>query len=149
MGVTLKQIAEEAGVSQPLVTYALNGKPGVSEANRQRIVAIARKMGYPPHDNRAAKALAAPAPTATQKCRVWTASYGGQKAMIIKSQVDKVVNYTVLDVNEGAEARVDALGRWAGEREESSRARSRAGNRIRGAGSAERARGALSWKRDR
>jgi len=53
----------------------------------------------------AAKALAAPAPAAAQKCRVWTASYGGQKAMIIKSQVDKVVNYTVLDVNEGAEAR--------------------------------------------
>jgi hypothetical protein len=25
--------------------------------------------------------------------------------MIIKSQVDKVVNYTVLDVNEGSEAR--------------------------------------------
>ena len=50
----------------------------------------------------AAKSLAA---AAGQKCRVWTASYGGQKAMIIKSQVDKVVNYTVLDVNEGSEAR--------------------------------------------
>jgi hypothetical protein len=53
----------------------------------------------------AAKSLAAPPATATQKCRVWTASYGGQKAMLIKSQVDKVVNYTVLDVNEGSEAR--------------------------------------------
>ena len=42
-------------------------------------------------------------PAAGQKCRVWTASYGGQKAMIIRSIVDKVVNYTVLDVNEGAE----------------------------------------------
>ena len=48
--------------------------------------------------------LAAP-PAAGQKCRVWTASYGGQKALIIKSVVDKVVNYTVLDVNEGAEKR--------------------------------------------
>jgi hypothetical protein len=44
-------------------------------------------------------------PVAAQKCRVWTASYGGQKALIIKSMVDKVVNYTVLDVNEGAEKR--------------------------------------------
>ena len=44
-------------------------------------------------------------PAASQKCRVWTASYGGQKALIIKSVVDKVVNYTVLDVNEGAEKR--------------------------------------------
>jgi hypothetical protein len=53
----------------------------------------------------AAKSLAVPPATAAQKCRVWTASYGGQKAMIIKSQIDKVVNYTVLDVNEGSEAR--------------------------------------------
>jgi hypothetical protein len=47
----------------------------------------------------------APAAAAGQKCRVWTASYGGQKALIIRSIVDKVVNYTVLDVNEGAEKR--------------------------------------------
>jgi hypothetical protein len=53
----------------------------------------------------AAAAKAALPPAAGQKCRVWTASYGGQKAMIIKSQGDKVVNYTVLDVNEGSEAR--------------------------------------------
>jgi hypothetical protein len=55
----------------------------------------------------AAKALVetAPAAAAGQKCRVWTASYGGQKALIIRSIVDKVVNYTVLDVNEGAEKR--------------------------------------------
>ena len=51
----------------------------------------------------ATKALAGAAPA--QKCRVWTASYGGQKAMLIKSQGDKVINYTVLDVNEGAETR--------------------------------------------
>lgn len=53
----------------------------------------------------AAKSLVAPPTTAAQKCRVWTASYGGQKAMLIKSLIDKVVNYTVLDVNEGSEAR--------------------------------------------
>jgi hypothetical protein len=44
-------------------------------------------------------------PTGGQKCRVWTASYGGQKALIIRSIADKVVNYTVLDVNDGAEKR--------------------------------------------
>ncbi len=54
----------------------------------------------------AAKPLveAAP-PPAGQKCRVWTASYGGQKSLIFRSVIDKVVNYTVLDVNEGAEKR--------------------------------------------
>jgi hypothetical protein len=52
-----------------------------------------------------AKALSAPAPEKSGKCRVWTASYGGQKAMIIRSLIDQVVNYTVLDVNEGTESR--------------------------------------------
>jgi len=52
----------------------------------------------------AAKQIATPSATG-QKCRVWTASYGGQKALIIRSVIDKVVNYTVLDVNEGSESR--------------------------------------------
>ena len=44
-------------------------------------------------------------PAASQKCRVWTASYGGQKSIIIRSIVDQVVNFTVLDVNTGQETR--------------------------------------------
>lgn len=39
------------------------------------------------------------------KCNVWTASYGGQKAIIIKANAPDATNYTVLDVNEGAEKR--------------------------------------------
>ncbi len=50
---------------------------------------------------KAEKKEAAPA----GKCRVWTASYGGSKAIIIKASLDKTVNYTVLDVNEGSEKR--------------------------------------------
>jgi hypothetical protein len=50
-----------------------------------------------------AKALA-PAPPG-QKCRVFTASYGGQRAVLIRAQADGGVNYTVLDVNEGVEKR--------------------------------------------
>ena len=34
-----------------------------------------------------------------KKCRVWTASYGGQKAVIIRSSDASHINYTVLDVN--------------------------------------------------
>jgi Mannosyl-glycoprotein endo-beta-N-acetylglucosaminidase len=49
---------------------------------------------------------AGPAPAAPgSKCRVWTASYGGQKAVIIKSSSDGMTNYTVLDVNDGTEKR--------------------------------------------
>jgi hypothetical protein len=44
-------------------------------------------------------------PSANQRCRVWTASYGGQKALIIRSVADQVVNFTVLDVNDGSEKR--------------------------------------------
>jgi hypothetical protein len=62
-------------------------------------------------------------PAADQKCRVWTASYGGQKSIIIRSVSDRVVNFTVLDVNSGSEAREAAAfiaayaknGRIAGE----------------------------------
>ena len=39
------------------------------------------------------------------KCRVFTASYGGDKAIIIKAVADAMTNYTVLDVNDGAEKR--------------------------------------------
>jgi hypothetical protein len=47
-----------------------------------------------------------PAAAATaSKCKVWQASYGGSKAIIIKAQSDKMTNYTVLDVNDGAEKR--------------------------------------------
>jgi hypothetical protein len=45
------------------------------------------------------------AAAASGKCRVWTASYGGSKAIIIKAVADKTTNYTVLDVNEGSEKR--------------------------------------------
>jgi hypothetical protein len=62
-------------------------------------------------------------PAANQKCRVWTASYGGQKSIIIRSVSDQVVNFTVLDVNVGSEGREAAAfiaayaknGRIAGE----------------------------------
>lgn len=46
-----------------------------------------------------------PEALAAAKCRVWTASYGGQKALIIRVNTEKGTDYTVLDVNEGAERR--------------------------------------------
>jgi DNA-binding LacI/PurR family transcriptional regulator len=52
---TIADIAQRAGVSKGAVSYALNGQPGVSEATRQRIVAIAREIGFNP--NSAARAL--------------------------------------------------------------------------------------------
>lgn len=53
--VTIKDIAAEAGVSVCTVNKALYGKPKISEATRQRILAIVQKRGYQP--NRLAQAL--------------------------------------------------------------------------------------------
>ena len=55
--ITIKDIAERAGVSKGAVSYALNGRPGVSAATRDRIRAIADELGWYP--NRAARALSA------------------------------------------------------------------------------------------
>jgi DNA-binding LacI/PurR family transcriptional regulator len=55
--VTIRDIAKRAGVSKGAVSYALNGRPGVSEDTRERILAIAKQLGWYP--NRAARALSA------------------------------------------------------------------------------------------
>lgn len=55
--VTISDIAKRAGVSKGAVSYALNGRPGVSEDTRERILLIANELGWYP--NRAARALSA------------------------------------------------------------------------------------------
>jgi DNA-binding LacI/PurR family transcriptional regulator len=55
--VTIADIAKRANVSKGAVSYALNGRPGVSEHTRERILLIANELGWYP--NRAARALSA------------------------------------------------------------------------------------------
>jgi DNA-binding LacI/PurR family transcriptional regulator len=43
---TIADIAELAGVTKSAVSFALNGRPGVSEATRARIFAIAEELGW-------------------------------------------------------------------------------------------------------
>ncbi|MDD2440531.1 MAG: LacI family DNA-binding transcriptional regulator [Eubacteriales bacterium] len=47
--ITIKDIAERAGVSYATVSRALNGRSDVSEVTRQRIFELAREMGYQPN----------------------------------------------------------------------------------------------------
>ena len=44
--VTIADIALRAGVSKGAVSYALNGRPGISEVTRQRILKIADDIGW-------------------------------------------------------------------------------------------------------
>lgn len=53
--VTIADIARAAGVSKSTVSYALNGKPGVGEEMRRRIVDLAAALGF--QQSSAARAL--------------------------------------------------------------------------------------------
>jgi DNA-binding LacI/PurR family transcriptional regulator len=53
--VTINDIARRAGVSKGAVSYALNGRPGVSEQTRNKILDVAQELGWAP--NRTARML--------------------------------------------------------------------------------------------
>ena len=49
MTVTINDVAQAAGVSKGAVSYALNGQPGVSDDTRERILKVARELGWTPN----------------------------------------------------------------------------------------------------
>lgn len=53
--VTISDVAKAAGVSNSAVSYSLNGKPGVSQKTRDKVLKVAQELGWKP--NSAAKAL--------------------------------------------------------------------------------------------
>ena len=60
--ITLKDVAEHAGVSTQLVSVVLNGKAKkyrISQATQERVEEAARQMGYDPDNNRSARQMAA------------------------------------------------------------------------------------------
>ena len=50
--VTLRQVAEQAGVSAATASLVLNGKGEISEATRQRVLSAVREMNYKPRTGR-------------------------------------------------------------------------------------------------
>ena len=95
----------EASATPPLTL--LNGAPPATEtkaAEPEKAKAIEVAALPSTAASGVSKALEQK-PSAAGKCRVWTASYGGAKAIIIKAVVEATTNYTVLDVNEGTEKR--------------------------------------------
>lgn len=53
---TLEDVSRAAGVSLMTVSRAINGKPGVSDEVRHKIISLARELGY--HPNQIARGLA-------------------------------------------------------------------------------------------
>ena len=51
MKVTLKDIAEESGVSLGTASLAINNRPGVNAETRRRVLEIAERNGYQPSMN--------------------------------------------------------------------------------------------------
>jgi LacI family transcriptional regulator, repressor for deo operon, udp, cdd, tsx, nupC, and nupG len=45
---TITDVARAAGVSKAAVSFALNGRPGVAQDTRERILAVARDLGWTP-----------------------------------------------------------------------------------------------------
>jgi len=50
INITIKDVAKELGVSYSSISRALNGKEGVSEETRKKIMEAAERMGYQPND---------------------------------------------------------------------------------------------------
>lgn len=61
-GASLSDVAREAKVSLAAASFALNGKPGVSESTRQRVIEVAKRLQYRPR--LAAQQLRSSGPTA-------------------------------------------------------------------------------------
>ena len=95
--------ASDAGPSARPPLTVLNPPPGAAASSSGTGAAIetASVAGAAKSAGKLEKPEKAPNP----ECRVWTASYGGAKALIVKAVADQTVNYTVLDVNEGSEKR--------------------------------------------
>lgn len=97
--------------AEPAVDTAATGEAaapaatGKAEVKLAAVAAGAAAAGAKITNETAAKAKTNDAEKIAGGCRVWQASYGGGKAVIIKAVADGLVNYTVLDVNEGREQR--------------------------------------------
>lgn len=121
---------DDTKAAQPTVKTALNTKPG-NDAQRPAVTILnspkpdkdpvtsqgadiqtasvagaATKMKLPETAGTKSNEAAAALPSgASSTCKVWTASYGGQRAVIIKAKAEDIVNYTVLDLHKGSEKR--------------------------------------------
>jgi DNA-binding LacI/PurR family transcriptional regulator len=117
---TIADIAKRAGLSKGAVSYALNGRPGVSEPTRQRVLKLAAEMGW--HPNSAARALSASRAGAVGLILARPASTLGVEPFFMKliSGLETVLSTRsialLLQVVGGHKAELQAYRRWWAER---------------------------------
>src|SRR3569623_2597135 len=119
MGMNLKQLASELGLSQTTVSRALNGYPEVNETTRLRVAEAATRLGYRP--NASARRLA----TGRAGAFGWvlhSSAYGphtveflgGLAERLIRAEIDMLVSTVSSEEEElAAYRRADASTRVA------------------------------------
>ena len=118
--VTIADIARRAGVTSAAVSLAVNGRPGVSDATRERILQIARELQWEP--SHAARALAgAPVKTVgmvlARPAEVLGAEafFGAFVAGL--QEVLSAADYSLqMKIEDSTEAEIDTYRRWFGQR---------------------------------
>lgn len=115
---TITDIAREAGVSKGAVSYALNGRPGVSEATRHRITEVAERLGWSPSST--ARALSAGRAGAIGLVLDRPADVLGTEpvflALLTGIQRELGAASLLLQVAPDADAELEFYRRWRGER---------------------------------
>lgn len=101
--VDVATAADVAKKSAPAFTILNATKPEASEKAETETTASVQKASVAGLAKPAA--VAPPISATASKCQVLTASYGGQRAVIIRSKSEQAINYTVLEVNEATEKR--------------------------------------------
>ncbi|WP_253705466.1 LacI family DNA-binding transcriptional regulator [Brachybacterium sp. P6-10-X1] len=118
--VTIADIARRAGVTSAAVSLAVNGRPGVSDATRTRIMEIARELDWEPSP--AARALAGAPVLTVGMVLARPAEVLGNEAFFgafvaglqeVLSAQDYSLQMKIVD---GPEAEIDTYRRWFAQR---------------------------------
>jgi len=114
--VTIKDIAEQAGVSLGTVHCALAGKMGVSEATRQRVLAIAKKNHYRPNAmaaslKRKALTIAAAFPEASGENRYYFTPVWQGVRDYLNSVGDYKIDYIEIPYSKSLDNQEDRISR--------------------------------------
>lgn len=119
--LTIAEIAARAKVSPSAVSFALNGRPGVSPETRERILDVVRAANWRP--NYAAQALSTSRAgvigvvTIRQPGKpLWSANFGGHFLAGVQSEIAEHGVLLILHTVESLEEEAKLYEQWLGER---------------------------------